>query len=82
MVDVADRQSLLDRLVALNGGKASIRRAYASFSEADLAIAVADAEAVERDVARHGRLGAVWQDSGGEIVEPAADRTKGKDAAE
>lgn len=82
MADVVDRQSLLDRLVALEDGASYVREFYGSFSDADLMAAVESAEVAARDVARYGRLGAVWQDAGGEIVISGDSQARPKDAAE
>lgn len=88
MVDAADRQSLIERLVELDGGDAA-RRArrrdrYSSYSDASLRRAVDNAEAAARDIAARGRLAAVWSDTGGEILvtaeEEAAER-KAQDSA-
>lgn len=81
MADVVSRQSLIDRLVALEGGKAYVREVYASFSDADLASAVESAELAMADVARYGRLGAVWQGSGGEMITSEDGEPKGQGAA-
>ncbi|MEP9350579.1 hypothetical protein [Xanthobacter sp. KR7-225] len=73
MVDAADRQSSIERLVDMDGGdeamRASSRAFYATFSDDDLRATVSRRERVERDIARRGsRLAAVWSDTGGEIL--------------
>lgn len=65
-----ERKSLLEKIVALHGGKASARRRYERFStEALRQCLPVEEEAAER-IRRHGRLEAVWMEDGGEIVPP------------
>lgn len=79
MADVADRQSLIEQLVALHGGKASARRRYERFDDAALVKALADVEATARDIAQRGsRLAAVWAEDGTVLSE---SETPGRTAA-
>lgn len=67
MARVEGRQNLIDRLVALNGGKASLRAIYEAFSDDDLQQAVDLAEAATRDIQARGRLASVWSDDAPEV---------------
>lgn len=69
MADVVDRQSLIERLVALHGRKESARAFYSGFTDAALVSAVEGEEAAAREIERRGsRLAAVWSETGGEDV--------------
>lgn len=65
------RQSMIERLVALNGGRASARRRYEQFSDEGLQRALELEMAAAEEIARIGRLAAVWSEDGAEIDSPA-----------
>ncbi|WP_323034536.1 hypothetical protein [Pararhodobacter sp.] len=67
MARVESRQNLIDRLVDLNGGKASVRAIYETFDDAGLQQAVTHAEAAAQDIKVRGRLASVWSDDAPEI---------------
>lgn len=68
MADIADRELLLDRLVALNGGGDGMRDMFAHFSVDDLQDALVSAERAIRDIELYGRLGAEWRHAKDEII--------------
>ena len=78
MENAVERQQLLSRLVALNGGRETSRALYEHFSLEGLRRAVDSAEVAARDTARYGRLGAIDK-----IIRPAdlVDDTPAKGAA-
>lgn len=66
MVDAAERQSLIDRIVDLNGGGEALRALYSVFPDADLVAAVTEAEAMAR--CGRGTLHAKWRGVGDRIL--------------
>ena len=83
MENAVERQQLLSRLVALNGGRETSRALYEHFSLEGLRRAVDSAEVAARDTARYGRLGAIWRSAEDKIIRPAdlVDDTPAKGAA-
>lgn len=63
-----ERDHLIDRLAALDGE--AVRPLYIDFGLLDLKAAVASAEAARAAIARHGRLGAIWNDARASVVDP------------
>lgn len=70
-MDVAapSRDAVLDRLVALNGGRDAVRAFFSQFSDADLRDELATAEKAMSEQRRVGsRLGAIWAETPFEVA--------------
>jgi len=64
-----ERRRLLGRLAEAHGGKLDVGAFYAGADIEQLRHALASAETAQQDIARYGRLGAIWREDGGVLVE-------------
>ncbi|OYW61028.1 MAG: hypothetical protein B7Y84_02090 [Azorhizobium sp. 32-67-21] len=58
------RKQLIERLVALNGGRPAARKRYEAFSDETLVRALELEGSAAREIAARGRLAAVWSEDG------------------
>lgn len=63
-----ERRALLDRLARIHSGKLDVGAFCAGADIEQFRHALASAETAQRDIARCGRLGAIWREDSGILV--------------